>query len=303
MRSIYAIGETVYDIIFKNGEPVTAKAGGTMLNTSVSLGRLGLPVFFLSEYAADGVGDIIDGFLKENAVDTTLLYRYQNGKTPIALAFLNEQNDARYSFYKQYPEKRLEIDMPDFRKGDILLFGGFYSLMKEVRHALITFVRAARDAGVTILYDPNIRSPHKDEIENLRDLVYENLGLAHIIRGSDEDFDTIFDIKAGADAYTLVQQYGGQYLIYTNSNVGVEIYSPRGKLELEVPEVKTLSTIGAGDSFNAGLIYELYRSERTLPDMTLAELGNIVKTAIAFGSHVCTHYENYVSKDFARALK
>lgn len=303
MRSIYAIGETVYDIIFKNDEPVTAKAGGTMLNTSVSLGRLGLPVFFLSEYAADRVGNIIDGFLKENAVDTTLLYRYQNGKTPIALAFLNEQNDARYSFYKQYPEKRLEIEMPDFRKGDILLFGGFYSLMKEVRKALITFVRTARDAGVTILYDPNIRSPHKDEIEGLRDMVYENLGLAHIIRGSDEDFDTIFDIKTGVDAYTLVQQYGGQYLIYTKSNHGVEVYSPYGKLELEVPEVKTLSTIGAGDSFNAGLIYELHCSQRSLPDMTLDELGNIVKTAIAFGSHVCTHYENYVSKDFARTLK
>ncbi len=193
--------------------------------------------------------------------------------------------------------------MPDFRKGDILLFGGFYSLMKEVRQALVSFVRTARDAGATILYDPNIRSPHKDEIMDLRDLVYENISLAHLLRGSDEDFDTIFDIKTGEDAYTLVQQYGGQYLIYTKSNIGVEIYSPQGKMELEVPKVKTLSTIGAGDSFNAGLIYELYRSERNIPDMTLDELENIVNTAISFGSHVCTHYDNYISENFARRIQ
>ena len=96
------------------------------------------------------------------------------------MAFLNEQNEAKYSFYKIYPEERLKVDLPSFQADDILLFGGFYSLMSEVRQQLMSFVRAASKAGAFILYDPNIRSPHKVEINELRALIYENISLANI---------------------------------------------------------------------------------------------------------------------------
>ena len=68
MRRIFAIGETVYDIIFKGTQPVSAKPGGAMLNTAVSLGRLNLPVHFISEYGYDIVGDIINNFLNKNTL-------------------------------------------------------------------------------------------------------------------------------------------------------------------------------------------------------------------------------------------
>ncbi|MBE9485398.1 MAG: carbohydrate kinase [Bacteroidetes bacterium] len=303
MPTIYAIGETIYDIIFRNNEPVTAKAGGSMLNTAVSLGRLGLPISFISEYGTDYAGNIIDEFLANNGVDTSYNYRYDEGKTPIALAFLNEQNDASYSFYKLYPEKRLELKLPDFNAGDIVLFGAFYSLMPEIRKQLISFVTAARDAGALIIYDPNMRSPHKDEIESLREFIYENLSLADIVRGSDEDFNTIFDITEGESAYDITKSFDCKTLIYTKSNTGVEIHQPGGMTEVKVSAVNTVSTIGAGDSFNAGVIYELFISKEKLHDISLEGLEKIVKTAIKFGSHVCTHYENYVSEDFVKNLK
>jgi sugar/nucleoside kinase (ribokinase family) len=69
MRKIFAIGETVLDIIFKNGQPAASNAGGAMLNTAVSLGRLGLPVHFISEYGTDQVGVLIDHFLNCNGIN------------------------------------------------------------------------------------------------------------------------------------------------------------------------------------------------------------------------------------------
>ncbi len=183
------------------------------------------------------------------------------------------------------------------------MFGAFYSLMPEIRKQLISFVTAARDAGALIIYDPNMRSPHKDEIESLREFIYENISLADIVRGSDEDFNTIFNIDKGADAYDILRKYECKYLIYTKSNTGVGIHHPGGMIEVKVPAVETVSTIGAGDSFNAGVIYELFRSGEKLHDISSEGLENIVKTAIKFGSHVCTHYENYVSEDFAGAFK
>ena len=302
MPVIYAIGETIYDIIFKNEEPVAAKAGGAMLNTAVSLGRLGLPVHLISEYATDRVGDIINKFLDVNGVDTSYVFRYQDGKTPVALAFLNDQADARYSFYKFYPENRLEIEHPAFTAGDIIIFGGFYSLMPEIRQQLMSFLKASQDSGATILYDPNIRSPHKDEIGELRELIYENLSLSNIVRGSDEDFKTVFGIEKGHEAYRLLQECRCHYLVYTKSNKGVEIHSPGGMMEVAVPPVQTVSTVGAGDSFNAGLIYELFRKKKKPGDYSMSEFSEMIKTAMSFGSHVCTHYDNYISEGFAEKM-
>jgi len=302
MPTIYAIGETIYDIIFRNNEPAAAKAGGSMLNTTVSLGRLGLPVNFISEIGEDQAGVIIRDFLVKNGVDTSCVYRYA-GKTILALAFLNEKNDASYSFYKHYPEERLFVDNPEFREGDIILFGAFYSLMKGVREKLLSLVKAARDAGAIVIYDPNIRSPHKDEIESLREMIFENFQLSDVVRGSDEDFKTMFDIDTGEEAFGIIRKHGCDLLIYTKRNIGVEVYYPGGNLEVDVPPVNTLSTIGAGDSFNAGLIYELYQSGLKPGQMQSYELRKMVKIAVSFGSHVCTHYDNYISEEFAEKMK
>ena len=136
MRKIYTIGETVLDIVFKNQLPVAAKAGGSMLNTAVSLGRLGLPIHFISEYGTDTVGDMIDGFLTSNGVDTRFVYHYSDGKSALALAFLDEKNNANYSFYKAYPTKRLDVSFREVQSNDIIMFGSFYGITYEIRDIL-----------------------------------------------------------------------------------------------------------------------------------------------------------------------
>jgi len=78
MRKIYTIGETVYDIIFKNGKPVSAVPGGAMLNSSVTLGRLGFPVFFISEFGTDPVGKQIEKFLAGTTLATEVCLSYDN---------------------------------------------------------------------------------------------------------------------------------------------------------------------------------------------------------------------------------
>ena len=132
MRKIYAIGETLYDIIFKNGQPQAAKPGGAMLNSTISLGRIGLPVSFISEYGDDQLGTMIDSFLNENGVDTSYVNHFRDGNTALAIAILNERNDATYTFYKNYPEKRLNIPFPEIKKDDIFLCGSIYAITDEI---------------------------------------------------------------------------------------------------------------------------------------------------------------------------
>ena len=138
---VYCFGETVIDIIFRGEGCVTAVPGGSMFNTAVSLGRCGVPVEMISECGDDAAGELAAGYLVKNGVGISWLGRYSKGKTGIALAFLDEQKDARYSFYKDYPEIPAFSGLPAAGTGDIVLFGSSYALADRMHETVFDFVR------------------------------------------------------------------------------------------------------------------------------------------------------------------
>ncbi|MBM3435655.1 MAG: hypothetical protein FJY07_05490, partial [Bacteroidetes bacterium] len=240
MRSIYTLGETVYDIIFKNNQPVSARAGGAMLNTAVSLGRLGLPVSLITEMGEDAVGNGIMDFLSENGVDGRSVYRYSEGKTAVALAFLDEMENASYSFYKFYPSQRMNISFPEPEEGDMVLFGSFFALTKEVRKPLMDFVRIARKNNAVIIYDPNFRPPHLKELPAVRSFIDENISLATIVRGSDEDFEMIFGTDKADEAFRMIRERGCKQLVFTRNGKNVKFRSPSLSFSTGVPPIKAV---------------------------------------------------------------
>jgi fructokinase len=301
MQNIYAIGESLLDIIFRNGMPQTAKAGGAMLNSAISLGRAGFQVSFISEYATDEIGNLIDSFLRENGVDTSHVYRFHNGTTALALAFLNEQNNASYSFYKNYPADRLNTRFPEFADNDILLCGSFYAIAPELREKFVNLVTKARNAGTIIIYDPNFRKSHLHELESLKPMIIENMRNASVVRGSDEDFRNIFGSGNPEEAWESVRYLCG-CMVYTASTEGVYVKTPSFSGKFKVNKLTPVSTIGAGDNFNAGMIASFSKRKIRLPE--IGKLGydewkEIIDTAVAFASNVCLSYDNYIDTAFA----
>ncbi|WP_430810135.1 MULTISPECIES: PfkB family carbohydrate kinase [unclassified Carboxylicivirga] len=204
MRRVFGIGETVLDIIFKNLQPVAAKAGGSALNTLVSLSRVDVPVNFISEIGRDKAGDNIMQFLEDNQLNTEYICRFEQGKSAIALAYLNDENDAEYEFFKDYPQQRLQGPLPHFKANDIVLFGSYFGLNPAIRPRLLEYLYAARQKGALIIYDPNFRSHHLKNREKLRPVIEENFRLADFVRGSDEDFYNIYGLSSPTDVYAQV---------------------------------------------------------------------------------------------------
>jgi fructokinase len=302
MRKIYTIGETVLDILFKNNQPVTSKAGGACLNSAVTLGRLNMPVYFIGEYGMDQVGNMIDDFLKENHVSTKYVYRYYDGKSTLALAFLNENNDASYDFYKIYPGKRLAVEFPEAEKDDIILFGSIYAVTPEVRSKLMAFIQQANRNKAIVIYDPNFRKAHLHELQRLKPLILDNFLHADIVRGSNEDFTLILGANDADEVYAEIKMLGNN-LLYTANRKGVYVRTPGIKQTFPVKTIEPVSTIGAGDNFNAGVAYSLYRYNilnSDLADLDETEWKKIIETAVEFATHVCMSYDNYISVDFAK---
>jgi fructokinase len=305
MRKIYGIGETVFDIIFKNGQPQAAKAGGAMLNSTVSLGRIGLPVFFISEYAGDNVGQIIDTFLMENGVGTEFIDHFEGGKTKLALAFLNERNDANYTFYQDYPEKRLNIEFPAIQKDDIILCGSIYAITEEIRQKFRVLTTRAFENGAIVIYDPNFRPTHSSDLDFLKPMIIENMQTAKLIRGSDEDFKNIFGAATPDEAWEVVRKYCN-CMVYTANAEGVYVRTISYKGKFSVKAIKPVSTIGAGDNFNAGMMAAIYRNNITADQLEMmgeTEWLKVILMGVDFATNVCLSYENYISSEFAAGLK
>lgn len=304
-RKIYTLGETVLDLFFKDGQPTAARPGGSMLNSSVSLGRLGLPVHLITEIGRDDVGDQIFDFLNLNKVGSEYIDHFEDGNTCLALAFLDEHENARYSFYKNYPANRLKVNFPVVSSDDIVLFGSAFAVSTAVRVQLKSFLISAKQAGAIVLYDPNFRTTPASKLQETRKYIKENIEFADIIRGSNDDFMSIFDTHSTDDIFKKLSNSGNKMLICTNGGKRVCFRSSFLSFPVDVPTVNPVSTVGAGDSFNAGLVYSLYKlnvRKQDLPCLKIEEWKAILETGIAFGSIVCESYDNYIPEEFGRKL-
>lgn len=289
------------DITFKNHAPVAAKAGGSMLNVAVTLGRLNIPVYFISEYGTDQVGVEIDDFLSANNVNTKYAYHFSDGKTGLALAFLDDNQSASYSFYKSYPDKRLAIELPPFNENDIIIFGSFYAISTEIRDTLLNLLFSAKEAGALIMYDPNFRKAHFHELEKLLPLIKENIQLADVVKGSNEDFELIFNANDPAEAYSFLNDTS-KVLIYTAGKEGAYFCSGPQQFHITAKTIVPVSTVGAGDNFNAGLAFGIIINNIKTYNISKVSSGiwtKILQHGIDFSSEVCLSFDNYISENYA----
>jgi len=300
MRRVFGLGETVLDIIFKDEQPISAKAGGSVLNALISLARMGHECYFISELGNDKVGDIILNFIKKNNINTTYIQQYQQGQSALAMAFLNENNDAEYDFYKNYPQTRLNNPLPDFTEDDILLFGSSYAISPAIRKQVVNIVEHASSKGTLIIYDPNFRKKHDENHELYKQYLHENFNTADIIRGSDEDFKNIFDTTSSNQVYLNLKEACGN-LIYTANAQGIDLQTAQTCKHYDVPQIYPVSTIGAGDNFNAGVIHGIL--EKSICKNDLNNLNEdvwdyLIKYGIEFSKEVCNSFDNYITVGF-----
>lgn len=306
MRKVIGIGETILDILFRDGQPQAAVPGGSVYNAVISLGRMGQNVTFISETGNDRVGEMILANMRENGVDTANVNVFPEGKSPVSLAFLNERNDAEYIFYKDYPRQRLEVNMPEISSDDIIMIGFYFAITPVLRDKVKELLDRAHDAGAIIYYDVNFRSTHANEAIKLMPTIIENFEYADILRGSTEDFQNMF---RQPDADKVYSNHVGFYcpnFICTDADGDVRLRTKHVCKDYPVTPLKAVSTIGAGDNFNAGVVYGLlkYRVRRAdLAELTEADWDAIIRCGMDFSADVCKSVSNSVSKEFAESYR
>ena len=267
MRKVIGIGETILDIIFRDGQPYNAIPGGSIFNTLVSLSRVGVQTSFIGELGDDRVGRIIRDFMQQNGMSTDYMDSFSEGLSPVSLAFLDEGQGTDYMFYTNRSKRRSNMALPDIQPDDIVLFGSYYALNADTRER-----------------------------------VMDNYEAADLVRGSDEDFVNLYKKTDPDEVYRDEVQFYCKRLIATRGAAGISLYTEKIRTHYDVPPHTALSTIGAGDAFNAGLIYSLikYRiGQMDLTDLSPMMWDKMIALGIDFAAEVCGSLSNYVSPEFA----
>ena len=301
MRKVIGIGETILDIIFKNDQPWTAVPGGSVFNSIISLARMGLPVDFVSEVGHDHVGELIQHYMQENGISPCHLDVYADHKSAVSLAFLNADKDAKYSFYKNYPKQRLMVELPEVRENDVVMLGSFYAVDPTVRHKVVELLQKAREKKAIVMYDLNYRMAHKNDALKVAPFILENLEYADIVRGSEEDFMCLYDLCDADKIYQDKIKFYCKNFVYTAGAKDVQLRTDTISKGYAVPPVEPVSTVGAGDNFNSGLVYGLMKQDIGYDDLsTLTEQqwDKLIDYGMKCSAAVCMSTENSVSKKF-----
>ena len=293
-KRVIGRGETVWDILFKKDQPQKAVPGGSTFNSIISLGRAGVLCAMVTEVGGDHIGEIICRYLQDNGVSSDYVCRHEHVKSHLSLAFLDEHNDANYVFYKDHASVSLDGRLPEMSQDDVVLFGSFFAINPAIRPVVGALLRAARKAGAWLYYDVNFRKPHVADLPQVMTNIEENMDLSDVVRGSMEDFGYLYGLHDGDAIYKRVSRHCGT-LILTDGACSIRVYTPEGCETYPVQAIETVSTVGAGDNFNAGYIYAMLQST--------SNQASRIAMAQRWSQDVCRQLSNNISDELVAALR
>lgn len=290
-------GEALYDLFPSsetgNGLMFDARIGGSPFNVAVGLSRLGRGAALFTGISSDPLGRRLEQALEHEGVETAYLVRKQN-PTTLALVTLGSGGIPHYSFYghEAADSSVSEIDLPELPRSVAALHFGSYSLVVEpTGSSLLRLARRHHD-GLLVSFDPNLRLNVEPDLGRWRERVEAFTEIADLIKVSDEDLELLFPGDEIESSICRWNSRGVRLIVVTRGDGGT-LVSLRGEVfEATRRQVKVIDTVGAGDSFQAGLLCgldELGKATKTgLSRVSLDECRQVIDFATAAAAVTCT---------------
>ncbi|WP_149193665.1 carbohydrate kinase family protein [Luteimonas suaedae] len=302
MRKIVCFGEALIDFF---AQPVVTPdiprtfvqhAGGAPANVAVAAARLGAPVQFVGMLGADMFGDFLLDSLRAAGVGTDHVVR--TGAAPTALAFvaLDHEGERSFSFYRP-PSADLLFRATHFEPECFAGAGAFHvcsnSMTEEpIAEATLHGMRMAREAGVLVSMDLNLRPLLWPQGVDPRPRLWQALQRAHVVKLARNELDYLAAGFGGGEAgeqKVLEQVFAGiaQWLVVTDGAAPMQWHSRSGGGELAGFRVKAVDTTAAGDAFVGGLLFHL--AETGVDAARLPEFvrdSGVVERALRFAAAI-----------------
>lgn len=297
-KMILVCGEALIDLFIggpsQTGLSAEAVAGGSPFNVAIGIGRLGRPAAFLSTLSEDAFGVFLAGKLAESGVSASYLQRCPN-PTTLSVVATSASGQPQYSFYApDSADRALRPEaLPSHLPSDInAIAAASYALgVEPIASAIETLLR--REAGSRVIsLDPNVRPRVVGDLQIYRERFERLLAYASVVKASDEDIELLYPGQTLVAAARAWLQHGPRLVIVTRGAEGPLAVFGGSVIERAAPRVDVVDTVGAGDTFHAGLLSWL-DANGLLTSQGVAELSEVQVTAAldfaaAAAAIVCT---------------
>jgi fructokinase len=285
---ILCCGEALIDMLpreSRQGEPAFAPyAGGAVFNSAIALGRLGVPVEFFSGLSSDLFGQKIRQVLASSNVGSR--YAVVSAR-PTTLAFVRlAGGQASYTFYDENTAGRMlsEADLPPLDEDvTAMLFGAISLIPEPCGSAYEALMRRECERRVTML-DPNIRPGFIADQQRHRERIGRMVAMADIVKLSDEDLAWF---GHEGTAQNLIRHWlanGVKMVVVTHGADGAVAYTNRHLVAVPSERVEVVDTVGAGDTFNAGLLASLHEQGALFKERLAALDEDEIGQALTLGA-------------------
>jgi len=258
---ILCCGEALIDFLPRKvdggGDGYLPVNGGSVYNTAIALGRLGTESGLFAGLSTDFFGDSLRAGLKASKVSDKYL-RLKDLNSTLALVKLTDGH-ARYSFIDDNSAGRMLVkkDIPKLPKSVAALHFGSISLIPEPCGTTYETLLKSASKSKVISLDPNIRpTVIKNKPQHMKRLA-RLIALADVLKISDEDVKWMTDSSDLAKAGKAWLKKGAKIVAITKGGEGCYVFTKRFSFEADAPKVKVADTVGAGDTFTAGLLHSL----------------------------------------------
>lgn len=289
---VVALGELLIDFtdngLSGQGNPVfEANPGGAPCNVLAMLRKLDKNVAFIGKVGCDGFGKQLAQVLKETDICTEGLCWDEYVHTTLAVVHTLPGGDRDFSFYRNpgadmmLTKEDLPLDL--IRDCRIFHFGTLSMTHEGVREATLTAIQTAKENGALISFDPNLRPPLWESLEDAEEQIHVGLGLCDILKIADNEIEFMTgetDFDKGAAI--LQKRYPNIKIL--NVTAGAEgSYSYSCGHKVFVPSFKlggTIETTGAGDTFCASVLgFVLENGVENLTEQQLTEMLRFANAA------------------------
>ena len=296
MSGIVALGEVVADIY--RGEssvsdelPFTARPGGAPANVAVAAARLGSPASFVGSVGDDLFGDFILRALEAEGVDVGSVRRCEAPtRTSLAFVEIADDGDRSFTFYRSDPAAD-ELLAPEdvteetLRGASFINFGSIPLIKEPSREAIRTAATLARDLGVPVAFDVNLREHLWKDAQTARETVEPLLDLSTVVKMGDDELLPLLGTDDPQEAARSLLDRGVSLVLVSLGANGAFYATEDFSGEVPAFRIEPVDATGAGDAFLAAALTHL--ADNALTEDRVKEA---VRRGSAAGALACTGF-------------
>ncbi len=249
---VMVVGESLVDVI-RDPHAATSQAypGGSPLNVAVGVSRLGMRTSLVTHYADDTHGASLEKHLSSNGVG---VIKGGSAPTSTATATLGADGAATYVFDVSWDLDDAWTSAAEaVRSAGHVHTGSIASVLAPGDESTLSLVRAARESA-TVSFDPNCRPAISPDVARARARVEQFVAASDVVKASDEDLLWLYPDRTPTESLEAWLELGPSLLALTRGAAGPVILTRRGRVQMPAERIVVADTVGAGDSFMAGLI-------------------------------------------------